>query len=133
MYQQAKTSPFLSTSHNHNNTQPGSLPPPPPPAATSTTMTDNRHFNPNVSKVDPKDNISPDFEVIARDATASSLKWSRCEEQNSYNDNGDGGGYSDGRAVRTSGTGTTCQQSRCVNKGNNKDDDGENVDNKGDG
>jgi hypothetical protein len=24
MYQQATTSPFLSTSHNHNNTQPGS-------------------------------------------------------------------------------------------------------------
>jgi hypothetical protein len=30
-------------------------------------MTDYCHFNPNVSKVDPKDNISPDFKVIAWD------------------------------------------------------------------
>jgi hypothetical protein len=37
-------------------------------------MTDNRHFNPKVSKVDPKDDISPKFKVIARDVQ----KWASC-------------------------------------------------------
>jgi hypothetical protein len=30
-------------------------------------MTDNLHFDLNVSKINPEDDISPDFEVIARD------------------------------------------------------------------
>jgi hypothetical protein len=74
MYQRATTSLFLSTSHNRNNTQPGSLPPPPPPAATGTTMTDNHHFNPNVSRVNPKDDIAPEFKVIAQDIQ----NWASC-------------------------------------------------------
>jgi hypothetical protein len=37
-------------------------------------MTYNCHFNPNVSKVGPKDDISPDFEVIDQDIQ----NWALC-------------------------------------------------------
>jgi hypothetical protein len=67
MYVPASHNTFLSTSHNHNNTEPLFLPPPPPPAATGTTMTDNCQFNPSIREVDPKDDISPDFKLIAWD------------------------------------------------------------------
>jgi hypothetical protein len=37
-------------------------------------MPDNHHFNPNLSEVNPKENISPKFEVIAWDIK----KWASC-------------------------------------------------------
>jgi hypothetical protein len=113
-------------------------------------MTYNCRYNPNVSKINPKDDISPNFEVISRDIQnwasrrvgkamteawcyCKFFKWLRSEENNNNKDNGYGSGCGDGGTAQTSGTGTTCQQSQCVSKGNNNNNDGKNLNDEGDG